>query len=172
MRGADMPMWSVRVDADTDTDYDEALDSALRGHLAAYSPAIGAAYAAGGRVPRRISVQLSDEAPNLRKAVDAAVKAVANALRAQGMSCDIARVEGMSEEEFGVELSTAPPELMGVREIASLLEVSRQRADMLTKRPDFPQALAALASGSIWPGAAVRRWASTWERKTGRPAFA
>ncbi|RVX41126.1 hypothetical protein EDD27_3595 [Nonomuraea polychroma] len=47
--------------------------------------------------------------------------------------------------------------------------LSRQRADQLTKRDDFPQPLADLAAGKIWSAAAVRRWLATWERKSGRP---
>ena len=48
-------------------------------------------------------------------------------------------------------------------------EVSRQLADQLTKRPDFPEPLTRLASGAIWSGASVRRWLAAWERKSGRP---
>jgi predicted DNA-binding transcriptional regulator AlpA len=54
--------------------------------------------------------------------------------------------------------------LVGVREVASLLSVSRQRADQLVRTKGFPDPVAELASGRIWERAAVVRWA----RETGR----
>ena len=54
--------------------------------------------------------------------------------------------------------------LAGVREIAQLLSVSRQRADQITRTKDFPDPIAELASGRIWERSAVVRWA----RRTGR----
>ena len=54
--------------------------------------------------------------------------------------------------------------LVGVREIAKLLSLSRQRADQLVRTKGFPDPVAELASGRIWERAAVVRWA----RETGR----
>lgn len=51
-------------------------------------------------------------------------------------------------------------ELMGIAEIRALLNVSRQRADQLTRRPDFPAPMAELGMGKVWDGAAVREWAT------------
>lgn len=48
---------------------------------------------------------------------------------------------------------------MGVTEIADLLGVSKQRADQLTRRGDFPAPVAELASGRIWLAADVTAWA-------------
>lgn len=56
------------------------------------------------------------------------------------------------------------PRLVGVREIATLLSVSRQRADQIVRTKGFPEPLAELASGRIWARGAVVRWA----RATGR----
>lgn len=57
-----------------------------------------------------------------------------------------------------------PQDLMGIAEIRALLEISRQRADQLTRRPDFPRPVAELAMGKVWDGDAVREWA----KKDGR----
>lgn len=55
-------------------------------------------------------------------------------------------------------------ELMGIAEIRALLEISRQRADQLTRRADFPAPIATLAMGKVWDAGDVREWA----RKDGR----
>lgn len=57
-----------------------------------------------------------------------------------------------------------PQDLMGIAEIRTLLDISRQRADQLTRRPDFPRPVAELAMGKVWDGESVREWA----RKDGR----
>lgn len=163
-----MPLWSVRVEADAGG-YDEALDVELREALAAYSPAIGAGHVAGQATPGRVSMQLVVEASTLHRAQEEARRAVTEALRAAGRRAHLVRMDTMAWEEFETELAAAPPEIMGVQEIADLLGVSRQRAHQLTKRDDFPEPLHQLAAGSIWAGAAVRRWAATWERRQGRP---
>lgn len=64
----------------------------------------------------------------------------------------------------------AYPELVGITEIAALLGVTRQRASALQTRSGFPQPLQVLASGPVWPRTWIDRFASTWERKGGRPA--
>jgi predicted DNA-binding transcriptional regulator AlpA len=55
-------------------------------------------------------------------------------------------------------------DLVGVREIGRMLGVSKQRADQLTHKGDFPEPAAALATGRVWERADVEAWA----RKTGR----
>jgi hypothetical protein len=166
-------MWSVRVDADTGLDFDEELGAHLRWRLADRQPAAGAGHVAGRLVAGRVSVQLSVNESSARKAVDVAAREVAAALREHGLQPHIVRLDVMPEEELDEELDKTPPELMGVREIAAAVDpdnpISRQRADQLTKRDDFPQPIAELASGKVWSGAAVRRWLATWERKSGRP---
>jgi hypothetical protein len=51
------------------------------------------------------------------------------------------------------------PRLVGVREIARLLSLSRQRADQLVRTKGFPDPARELASGRIWERATVVRWA-------------
>jgi len=163
-----MPEWSVRVDADAG-DLDEALSVALAERLASYSAAVGAAHTAGRPVSGRITVQFAVQASTLNAAQDEARREITAALREQGWRARLVRMEAMPWEEFEAELSQAPPEIMGAPEIAAFLDVARQRVYQLAERDDFPAPIAHLAGGSIWYGAAVRRWAKTWERKRGRP---
>ena len=48
---------------------------------------------------------------------------------------------------------------MGVTEIASFLRVSRQRADQIVRTKGFPDPVAELAAGRVWPTVAVAEWA-------------
>jgi predicted DNA-binding transcriptional regulator AlpA len=55
-------------------------------------------------------------------------------------------------------------ELVGTVEIASMLGVSRQRVDKLSRTDSFPEPVAVLAVGRIWR----RQDVETWARETGR----
>ena len=50
--------------------------------------------------------------------------------------------------------------LVGVREIASMLLVRRQRADQLSRTKGFPDPVVELASGRVWAKEDVVRWAA------------
>lgn len=54
--------------------------------------------------------------------------------------------------------------LMGLAEVRALLGVSRQRADQIIRKPDFPPPLAELKTGKIWDASHVQRWASATGR--------
>lgn len=160
-------MWSVRVDADIGADLTEELAAALGEVLADRSPAIAAGHVAGRRVPGRVSAQLTVETSTLRQATSQAMHDVEAAIRGQGLSCTLVRVEAMPYAELEAELEEPQvPELVGVREIGEILAVTRQRADVITKTwESFPQPVARLASGSVWTADAVRRWATKWDRR-------
>ena len=49
-------------------------------------------------------------------------------------------------------------DLVGITEIATLLGVSRQRADQLTRRPDFPEPLVTLPRRRAWERKKVEAW--------------
>jgi predicted DNA-binding transcriptional regulator AlpA len=51
--------------------------------------------------------------------------------------------------------------LAGISEIAALLGVSRQRANQLAKREDFPRPLDRIASGPVWKRSDIERWAKS-----------
>jgi predicted DNA-binding transcriptional regulator AlpA len=55
-------------------------------------------------------------------------------------------------------------DLVGLTEIATVLEVSRQRVDQLSRVPGFPVPVAELASGRIWLRSDIEEWA----RREGR----
>lgn len=61
--------------------------------------------------------------------------------------------------------------LVGTSEIASLLGVSRQRVDEITRAaPDFPPPEVELISGRVWSRKAVEAWiADHPDRRPGRP---
>ena len=50
-------------------------------------------------------------------------------------------------------------ELMGVAEIADLLDVSTQRVDQIARTDAFPAPVAVLTMGRIWKQTDVERWA-------------
>ncbi len=62
-------------------------------------------------------------------------------------------------------------DLIGLKEIATLLGVSRQRALQIVRdRTDFPEPVAQLAAGRVWATEAVQAWlAANPERRPGRP---
>lgn len=63
------------------------------------------------------------------------------------------------------------PRTGGLTEIGELLDVSRQRAYSLAKKPGFPDPIATSRAGRTWNLDAVETWAETWDRdnKGGRP---
>ena len=61
--------------------------------------------------------------------------------------------------------------LMGSHEIADLLSVSRQRAQQITARKDFPKPYDVLHMGKVWRRKAVEQWARDRGRlDSGAPA--
>lgn len=63
------------------------------------------------------------------------------------------------------------PSLVGVKEVASALGVSKQRVSELSRRPTFPHPIAVLAAGPVWDRHAIARYLDRWpRRRTGRPA--
>lgn len=120
-----------------------------------------------------LRLELTVEAGSLATAASAALRqartAYANAYQyqAQGKPTGLRVV---TEEQHLGEIAHPPAEeLMGYQEIGQLLDVSRQRAQQLSQRDDFPAPIAALAMGSVYTRASVEAWAKTWERRTGRP---
>lgn len=57
-----------------------------------------------------------------------------------------------------------PDHLMGVTEIADLLNVTRQRVHQLRSLEEFPEPTANIAAGAIWEREVIEAWA----RDTGR----
>ena len=62
------------------------------------------------------------------------------------------------------------PELLGVAEVAKLLDVSKQRATELARTHRlFPPPITELASGPVWTAWQIASFQRTWTRKPGRP---
>jgi prophage regulatory protein len=56
-------------------------------------------------------------------------------------------------------------DLVGLTEIAEMLDLSRQRVDQIVRAdPRFPEPVAVIAAGRIWRRSDVERWA----RRDGR----
>lgn len=49
--------------------------------------------------------------------------------------------------------------LAGIREIAEILDVSRQRVNQLAEKDGFPKPLDRIAAGPVWKEADIRKWA-------------
>jgi predicted DNA-binding transcriptional regulator AlpA len=49
--------------------------------------------------------------------------------------------------------------LVGTHEIAAMFDVSRQRAQQITARKDFPRPYDVLHMGKVWRRKAVEQWA-------------
>jgi predicted DNA-binding transcriptional regulator AlpA len=62
------------------------------------------------------------------------------------------------------------PRLAGLAEVAEILEVSKWSALHYSKRDDFPEPLARLASGPVWDAAEIAAWgAEHGPFRPGRP---
>ena len=86
------------------------------------------------------------------------------------VASDPVGIEVITEDEHlrRAEASTLP-ELMSAAEIADELGVSRQRVHQLRAAAAFPAPLADLRGGAVWDARAIRKFASDWDRKPGRP---
>lgn len=162
-----MKEWSVRFSVNrpdttfTETDVDTILD-ALKTHAAS-----------GSYSPHELSVRFTLASPLPARAVVEGLKLFHSALREAGIAVGEERI-------VDVELELAPdldkqllesnlPELVGVAEVAQILNVSKQRVSDLARSPDFPRPIEILAAGPIWKKSAILRHVGLWPRKPGRP---
>lgn len=82
---------------------------------------------------------------------------------------EVTEVETRSEAAFNQWLKKpAIPDLVGLKEIAGILNVSPQRANALVKQEGFPAPVLTLSAGQFRTRAAVEAWAAKWTRKPGR----
>jgi hypothetical protein len=78
-------------------------------------------------------------------------------------------VEAITADEQDRRLAEPTvPELVGVSEVAQLLNVSRQRASELARAANFPTPVARLASGPVWARMTLDRFVESWNRAPGR----
>jgi hypothetical protein len=152
--------WVVSLDAQIPETFSDELAEQLVEDLKEYSPAVG------GR-GQRVGVTMSVEARTDRRAFDRAHAAFRQALGHSARVID-ARVQSVDELERELE-APAVPALAGIREVAQILGVTRQRASELAGSAGFPKPIAELAAGPVWFHSAIRSFNEQWERRPGRP---
>ena len=76
-------------------------------------------------------------------------------------------VVSLDEERLRRE-ALRPPELVGVSEVARILQVGPSRVSALQREPWFPKPLARLAAGPVWARAGIEKFDREWDRATGR----
>jgi hypothetical protein len=119
----------------------------------------------------RIEVQATVDAPTIRTAAEAGIRAVRQAwAAAYGKPADPVALRVLTLEEYEREL--ARPfglDLVGFKDIAVMLGVSQQRAAQLAERPEFPPPIGRPAAGPVYTRDSVAAFAGSWQRKGGRP---
>ncbi len=158
--------WTLHFESTTSGPIRDELIGAFADELADHG---GAVSVGSNRFAATFSIEeeLRDPADVIRRGTDVYDEAVRNA----GLpDSTIVRAEALTWAEFDRDLAEpAYPELVGITEIAELLGVSRQRASALQTRAGFPQPLAVLASGPVWPKPWLTTFIEGWDRKPGRP---
>jgi hypothetical protein len=80
------------------------------------------------------------------------------------------RLEAVDVERLIVELEESNlPYLVGTKEVADMLEISRQRIHELRKAGRFPEPIIELAAGPIWLRTTIDSFNLQWIRTPGRP---
>ena len=125
----------------------------------------------GGEGYPGVGFQASVRSPHPSAAAARALKGFLQAVANAGISVlDVGRVDVMTEEYLERWLDREPDRYVGVAEVARLLEVSKQRVSQLRDSEDFPEPVAELEAGPVWPAANIEAFARTSLRKPGRPA--
>jgi predicted DNA-binding transcriptional regulator AlpA len=58
------------------------------------------------------------------------------------------------------------PELVGIVAVADMLGITRQWADILSKRDDFPEPTHNLPTGRLWRSSEVEEWGAAHRKLT------
>lgn len=98
----------------------------------------------------------------------------AAAERTMGGDVAIVSVDAKTAEEADRELAEAPGhlDLVGTKEIAEMLGVTKQRVSDLARTDRFPAPVAHLAVGRIWTRPSIGHFLDEWDRRPGRPSKA
>ncbi|MGH2747285.1 MAG: hypothetical protein ACRDKB_05120 [Actinomycetota bacterium] len=124
--------------------------------------------------PNRYTVRLALEVSPPEAVVSEAINAVTTYADKAGLpNWPFIKIEATEWEQFEQELDEPTfPNIIGVSELAQILDVSRQRASELARAAHFPKPFAGLASGPVWLEPTIRRFVAEWERRPGRPRSA
>lgn len=122
----------------------------------------------------RTSLTMNVKAADVRRAAADADLRAHQAMATVGIATGpTIRIEVMTYDELDHLLrQPAIPKLVGLAEIASKLDVSRQRAGQITQRDDFPRPVVRLAAGPVFVEDQVDAFVKAWPRKSGRPPAA
>ncbi|MGW4732650.1 hypothetical protein ACWEQC_26340 [Streptomyces shenzhenensis] len=110
-------------------------------------------------------------APSLAEATQKAIEAATEGLGVSlGHTPRLVDLRVVTAEQAEAERDHPDElELMGYREAAAELGVSRQRVAQLDGRhPDFPRPLGRVGAGPVFTAASIRSFAARWDRSPGR----
>jgi hypothetical protein len=156
--------WSVRVEVrgpeplTTDAESLETFRQRLADHGAAVI---------GGPGSDTYGAQLALGAHTPEHAVVRGVELVREAAASAGLPAwPVVDVQATDPDERPRRLAAPDlPELVGTGEVARILGVSRQRAQAVASRDDFPEPLARLASGPVWTRPSLDAFVGSWKRR-------
>lgn len=147
---------------------------ALMEALAELDPGCGAAtYVDGERGVVGATLAVEADSPEAALALASSTFRAA-AERVMGGDVAIVSVEAKTAEEADRELAEAPShlDLVGTKEIAEMLSVTKQRVSDLSRSDKFPEPVAHLAVGRIWTRSSIGHFLEEWDRRPGRPSKA
>lgn len=121
--------------------------------------------------PTEYSVQMAVAAFEPVEALREAIAAEATAAKKAGLpEWPVVSVSVIEWNYFEMKLDDPTyPTVVGVSELADMLDVTRQRASELARSASFPTPFQELASGPVWLEPTVRRFVADWDRRPGRP---
>ena len=157
-----MSEWSVSIEATTGAalDPERLLEALMPFHAVVSAGTEG-----------EFGVAMTLAAPDYRMAVAKAVHVVLAALELHEDDFELRwlEVQTLAEQHRRLQEPSLPP-VVGVRETAQLLGVSRQRVSQLaSESPLFPRPLVLLAAGPVWLRSSIDSFANVWPRRSGRP---
>lgn len=145
---------------------DDELDTFLE-LLGPEATVLGPAETGGARYGADITVEADSPFSAVGSAGEVFTKARSNATLPHW---PIVRMSVLTDDELEADLARATfPDLVGIREIAALLDVTPQRASTLCRSGAFPPPIAELRAGPVWTAPSVRRFIEEWKRQPGRP---
>lgn len=161
-----MEEWSIRVEGrrpDGAGGWFEAEELELVGEaLEGYYPAAGG----GETLEVRMTVEAANPEEALARVLDLYAEAVRSSLGEEvevvgAEVTTVARLEETLLEQDDREV------LLGVKEVAEFLGVSRTRVGTLRKEAFFPEPAQELAAGPVWRGIDVKGFERAWDRRSG-----
>lgn len=151
-----MSEWRVTLTCRGDGDVEDSAMAAALGALKRYG-AVGSVNAG------LYGLTLAIDAPSSERARSTALRALEKARGAGLPDWPVAMVEVLQADDD-------VPALVGIPEIAELLGVHVERVRAIVRDNEtFPRPVGQLGRSKVWTEAAVRTWAASWPRRSGRP---